>query len=250
MPTPLTVFNPAPTGVIASYVGTSGGATARSYWVQAIYPSGLSQLGQSNTLTCLASLDHNNQVYIKWSPMADAIGYNVYYTTTTTAPVSGTILVATVTAPNFTDQGQSNSGTIQSGTVVQGSGAVMQAHGLYNFAVDGGAIAAITLAQSDTIPAGAMLLGGTCNPTTALTSGGSATISIGVTAGLASPGAALKALTAVASYSIDAMLPLIPTFAVPLKMTASGTFTITPAVAVLTAGIMDIFVYYVIPIAL
>lgn len=250
MPSPLTVYNPAPTGVIARYVGSPGGATNRSYWVQAIYPGGLSQLGQSNTLVCIAALDHNNQVYIEWNPMADAIGYNVYYTTTTTAPVSGAILVATTTAPNFTDQGQSNSGTIQTGTVVQGGGAVQQAHGLYNFATDGGAIGAINIALSDLIPAGAMLLGGTVNPTTALLSGGSATISVGVSAGLASPGAALKALTAVASYSIDVMLPLIPTFAVPLKMSASGYLTITVAVATLTAGIMDIFVYYVIPIAL
>jgi hypothetical protein len=33
-------------------------------------------------------------------------------------------------------------------------------------------------------------------------------------------------------------------------MTAAGTLTITPAVATLTAGVMDIFVYYVMPIAL
>ncbi len=250
MPTPLSVYNPAPTGIIARFVGTSGGATNRSYWVQAIYPSGLSQLGQSNTLVCLASLDHNNQVYLEWNPMADAIGYNVYYTTTTTQPVSGSILVATTTAPNFTDQGQSNSGAIQTGLVIQGSGALMSAHGLYNFATDGGAIGTINIALSDLIPAGAVLVGGFVNPTTALLSGGSATISVGVSAGLATPGAALKALTAVASYSIDAMLPLIPTFAVPLKMTASGYLTITVAVATLTAGVMDIFVYYSQPVAL
>jgi len=248
MPTPLTLYNPAPTGVIARYVGSSGGSTTRYYWVQAIYPSGYSGLAQSNLLTTISGLDHNNQVYIEWNPMADAMGYNVFYTTTTTPPVSGAVFVATTTAPNFTDQGQSN--TPGTANVIQGSGALMSAHALYNFPTDGGAIGTINIALSDLIPAGAVLQGGFANPTTALTSGGSATIGIGVSAGLATPTVALKAATAVASYTVDALLPLIPTFAVPLKMTASGYITITVAVAALTAGVMDIFVYYSMPVAL
>lgn len=248
MATPLTTYNPVPSGVIARYVGSSGGSTTRYYWVQAIYPSGNSLLGQSNLLTTIAGLDHNNQVYIEWNPMGGAIGYNVYYTTTTTVPTTGAIFLAAVTAPNFTDQGQSS--TPGTANVIIGGGALMLAHAQYNFATDGGAIATITLALSDLIPAGAVLTGGYANPTTALTSGGSATIGIGVTAGLSSPTVALKAAAAVATYSVDALLPLIPTFAVPLKMTASGTITITVATATLTAGVMDIFVYYTMPVSL
>jgi hypothetical protein len=238
----LSVLLPAPTGVFARYVGNSGGSTTRYYWVQAIYPDGFSQLGQSQALAnTLANLDHNNQVYVEWSPMAGAIGYLVFYTTTSTAPTQGTILIATTTAPNFTDQGQSNSPF--TGTVV-GSGGFNTARAQYNFANDGGAVSTITVSLSDIIPAGSVLLGGFANPTVALTSGGSATISIGVTAGLSSPTTALKAATAVASYSIDALLSLIPTFASPLKTTAAGTVTITVAVAALTAGVMEITVFY------
>ena len=40
----LSVSFPAPTGVIARYVGSTGGSTTRYYWVQTIYPSGFSIL--------------------------------------------------------------------------------------------------------------------------------------------------------------------------------------------------------------
>lgn len=247
MATPLSVLLPAPTGVIARYVGSSGGATTRYYWVQAIYPDGFSGLGQSQSLTIPSALDHNNQVYVEWNPMAGAIGYNVFSTTSSTAPTNGNILCGTVTAPNFTDQGQSNSGTIGAGIVV-GLGGFNVARARFDFAVDGGgAPGLITLASSDTIPAGAIMVGGTINPTTALV-GATATIAIGTSAG--SSASALKAATAVASYSLDALLNMVPVFATPVKMTAAGTITITTATAALTAGVMELFVYYVMPVNL
>lgn len=248
MSTPLSVQNPAPSGVTATFVGDStGGATTRYYWVQAIYPSGKSLLTRSGALANMpSSLNRNNQVYVEWNPMAGAMGYNVYYTTSTTAPTSGSILVGVTTAPNFTDQGQSNSASLQTGYVVPDGLRVARAH--YDFALDGGAIGLITLSLSDVIPAGAIMLGGTINPTVALTSGGSATIAIGTSAGSAAN--SLKAATAVASYSIDALLNVVPVFATPVKMTADGQITITVATATLLTGVMDIIILYVMPIQL
>lgn len=245
MATALTVQNPAPSGVSATYVGASGGSTTRYYWVQAIYSSGKSLLQRSQALAnTLANLDSNNRVYVEWNPVVTAIGYNIYYSTTTTQPRSGSILVGTVTAPNFTDSGQSNS----PGTALVAVDGLRVSHARYDFAVDAGAQGLITLASSDVIPAGAIMLGGTINPTTALTSGGSATIAIGTSAGSAAN--SLKAATAVASYSLDALLNVVPVFATPVKMTADGTITITVATADLLTGIMDIFILYVMPVNL
>lgn len=239
MATALSVQQPAPGGVTATYVGSAGGSTTRYYWVQAIYPSGKSLLQRSNALaSTLAGLDHNNVVYVEWQPLIMAIGYNVYYSTSTTQPRSGAILIGTVTAPNFTDSGQSNS----PGTAVVAVDGLRCAHARYDFAIDGGgAPGLITLAQSDVIPAGAIMVGGTLNPTTALV-GSSTTIAVGTSAGSAAN--SLKTATAEATYSIDAVLNIVPVFATPVKMSADGTITVTTAVAALSAGVMDIFVLY------
>lgn len=242
----MTTYNPAPTGAIAKYIGSSGGSQQRNYWVQAIFPSGTSVLAQANTLTgTLAGLDNNNKVYIEWNPMADAIGYIVFYTTTTTAPTQGAILLGVTTAPNFTDNGQSNSlGTSQ---VIVGGG-LMVARAQYNFTNDGGVAGLIAPALADTIPAGAVMVGGTVNVTVAVTSGGSATVSIGTSAG--SSASAILAATAKASLTLDALINAVPVFATPVKMTAAGTITFTIGTANLTAGVIEVFVLYVVPINL
>lgn len=236
---------PTPTGVISRYVGSTGGATTRYYWIQAIYPGGFSGLGGSQSLTIPSSLDHNNQVYIQWTPMAGAIGYLVFTSTTSTAPAQGSILIGTTTAPNFTDQGQSNSGSTQTAAVVIGGG-ISCARAQYSFATDGGAIGLITPSLSDVIPANAILVAGTVNVTTAVTSAGSATVAIGTSAG--SSASALLAATAKASLTLDALINAVPVFATPVKMTAAGTITFTVATAVLTAGIIEVFIFYVVPI--
>src|SRR5437762_11626900 len=101
---------PAPTGVNALYFGGAGGSTTRYYWIQAIYATGKSALQSSNALgSTLASIDQNNVVSVTWNSMAGAIGYNVFYTTSSTAPIGGTILIGTVTYPTFGDKGASNS---------------------------------------------------------------------------------------------------------------------------------------------
>lgn len=122
-------------------------------------------------------------------------------------------------------------------------GALQMARAKYDFAVDGGAIGVITLATNAIIPANAILLGGVINPTTAPV-GATATIGFGTLAG--SSAASLKAATAIATYTLDSLLPVIPVFTAgsAFKMTAAGAITMSIAVANLTAGVIEITLFY------
>lgn len=126
-----------------------------------------------------------------------------------------------------------------------GLGVLGNAKATYDFAVDGGATTTITPLNSPTLPINAIILGGVIDIPTALTSGGSATIGIGLGSG--GQVAALKAPTAVASYSLLAALPLIPLFtaATYVKVAAASRITITVATATLLTGKMDINLAYV-----
>lgn len=243
MATPMSVFTPAPTGVVATYFGAPGGSTAYYYFIQAIYAGGgRSLLSPSNLVTTVASLSPGSEILVQWNAMAGAIGYNVYRSTSTTVPTVGTNFMATVTGNSFTDNGTL---TIAAGQVI--TDGVRLARARYDFAVDGGgAPGLITLAQSDVIPKNAIMVGGTLNPTTALV-GSSTTIAVGTSAGSAAN--SLKAATAEATYSANAVLNIVPVWATPVKMSADGTITITTAVAALTAGVMDILVVYYMPLS-
>jgi hypothetical protein len=118
------------------------------------------------------------------------------------------------------------------------------AHAIYNFANDGGAAGAITPKLTATIPANAILIGATINPTTAVTSGGSATVSVGTTAG--SSATSILGATAKTSLTIDALVNGAVTLASPVKMSAAGSINITVGTAALTAGLIEIFVYYIV----
>ncbi len=123
-------------------------------------------------------------------------------------------------------------------------GHLRMARAKYDFAVDGGgAPGLITPATNAIIPDNAIIIGGIANPTTALV-GSSTTIAIGTSAGSAAN--SLKTATAEATYSVDAVLPLVPVFTAgsAVKMSAAGSITITTAVAALTAGVMEITVFY------
>lgn len=124
-----------------------------------------------------------------------------------------------------------------------GLGGLRVAHAIYDFAADGGAVATIAPRNSDTIPDNAIMVGGTINVTTAVLSGGSATVAIGTSAG--SSATSIKAATAKASLSADAVLNAVPVFATPVKMTAAGTITFTVAVSALTAGVIEVWIFYV-----
>ncbi len=154
-----------------------------------------------------------------------------------------------ISAPSF----QGSAADLTAGTLPESALALSSAFGLgvlrtarakYDFSVDGGAVGLITPAINATIPANAVILGGILNPTTALTSGGSATIAAGTSAG--SSASSLKAATAVASYSANALLPTVPVFtaASAVKLSAAGQLTLTVATAALTAGVLEITVVY------
>ncbi len=233
---------PAPSGVNAAYFGSPGGSTTRYYWIQAIYPTGKSNLQSSNALeSTLASLDQNNRVLVSWNSMAGAIGYNVFYTTSSTSPIAGAILIGVTTYPTFSDSGQSNSANLQTG--YNSPDGLRMYRARYDFAVDGGgAPGLITLAVSDTIPDNFIICGGFVNSITAASTGSSPTIAIGTSAGSAAN--SLKVATASSSFSTDAIVALtqVWTAATAIKMTAAGTITITTATAALTAGVFDIVV--------
>lgn len=133
-----------------------------------------------------------------------------------------------------------------SGAVVGngGLGAVGNAKMTYDFAVDGGAVSVITPTNSPTIPLNAIILGGTIDITTTLTSGGAATIALGLGSG--AQVAALKGATAVASWTAG-QLALVPVFtaATYVKAAAATRLTVSIAAFALTAGKFDVNLAYV-----
>jgi hypothetical protein len=118
------------------------------------------------------------------------------------------------------------------------------AHAIFSFAVDGGVTGLITPVSTAVIPANAIIIGGTVNVVAAVTSLGSATLSVGTSAG--SSASALLAATAKASLTLAAILNAVPTLAVPVKMSAAGSITVTVGSADLTAGKVEIFLFFVV----
>lgn len=123
-----------------------------------------------------------------------------------------------------------------------GLGTLRMARALYSFADDGGAVSTITPKKTVSLPNNAVIVGGTINSTTACTSAGSATVAVGTSAG--SSTTSLLAATAVASLSADARINAVPVFATPVKLTAEGEVTVTIATAALTAGVVEITLFY------
>ncbi len=123
-----------------------------------------------------------------------------------------------------------------------GLGVLRVARAKYDFAVDGGVVGAITPVSNAVLLDNAVIVGGTVNSTTAITSLGAATVSIGTVAG--SGAASLLAATPKASLSLDALLNAVPVFATPLKLTAESKINITVGTADLTAGVIEITLLY------
>lgn len=126
-----------------------------------------------------------------------------------------------------------------------GLSAVRVAHATYNFAVDGGATGLITPAANFSLPINAIVIGAIIDCTTAGV-GATNTTSFGLS-GTGGGAAVLKAATAVASLTgFLQAIPLQSSAATFIKLTtAGGQFTITPAVAALTAGVFECYVFYV-----
>jgi hypothetical protein len=115
-------------------------------------------------------------------------------------------------------------------------------HATYSFAVDGGAMSALTPASTCAMPANAVIIGATVNSTTAVTSAGSATLSVGTTAG--SSGTSILTATAKATLSLNALVNGTVTLAAPVKLSAAGSINVTVGTATITAGVVEIYVFY------
>jgi hypothetical protein len=125
--------------------------------------------------------------------------------------------------------------------ILSGFGPLQAAKATYDFSVDGGAVATIQLANSPTIPAGAIVLGGIIEPITTVTSGGAATIAVGVGSGAQT--AAIKAATGFASF--NALLSVLPIWTSGFfEVTADGKISITIAAATVTAGKFSVQIVY------
>lgn len=128
-------------------------------------------------------------------------------------------------------------------TALFGNGLLQVGHTQYSFAVDGGgAPGLITPVNNASLPANSIVYGCLIDWTTPGVGIGNTT-SIGLT-GTGGGAAVLKAATAVAS--LTGFLASLSTFAAPIKITTAGTVTLTTAVAALTAGICEIYIFYVV----
>jgi hypothetical protein len=120
--------------------------------------------------------------------------------------------------------------------------------GSYKFSRDGGAVGDINLKDQDgvstlVIPSGAVILNAFVHVTTALTSGGSATIDLNSQAAND-----LLAAEAVASFSSGAKIQGVPDFgtlADAVVTTADKTLSLSINTAALTAGELSVYVFYV-----
>lgn len=123
-------------------------------------------------------------------------------------------------------------------------GSLRVAKVLFDFAVDGGATGAIQPVGSVNLPANAMIVGATVDVIAAVTSLGSATVAIGTDAG--SSATSILAATAKASLTLAALINGVPVFATPVKMSAPGNVIFTVGTAALTAGKIEVAIYYVV----
>ena len=113
---------------------------------------------------------------------------------------------------------------------------LMTAHARYDFAVDGGAVSTIVPSNSAIIPDNAVIVRCYSVVTTAMTSGGSATLAI--TCG----GVTCKAATAFDNGAFDD--EDVTEHTVTDKTTSSTGIQFVIATAALTAGVVEVYVEY------
>jgi hypothetical protein len=117
------------------------------------------------------------------------------------------------------------------------------ARGRYDFAVDGGAVGDIDLTREAQIPANSIILGGFVEVDTAIVGSG-ASVAIKVEgAGDIVAAAAVSG----APWSTTGRKSIVPVFtgATTVKTTAARKIQATVSAAVLTAGAMDVVLFYV-----
>lgn len=122
-------------------------------------------------------------------------------------------------------------------------------HAQYSFAVDGGAVSTITPLKNCTIPINAVIWQG-YTVIGATTVGSTGNVSVGLSAGGGSTTSVLAA-TARASLTTGLMFqaPFVQTTASAsntsyLKLSAAATVTVTIATNALTAGTLDVYLFY------
>ncbi|WP_433225592.1 hypothetical protein [Actinomadura formosensis] len=116
--------------------------------------------------------------------------------------------------------------------------------GRYDFAVDGGAVGDIDLTPEAQIPANAVVLGGFAEVDVPPTSGGAGTLAVKVEgAGDIIAAAAVSG----APWSTTGRKSVVPVFtgATSVKTTAARKIVATVATAALTAGVVDVVLFYV-----
>lgn len=155
---------------------------------------------------------------------------------TLSTPTLGVATATTVNKLTITAPETSATLTIANSRSLTISGNRGVAYAKYDFSVDGGTVGTKTPATNSTIPDNSILVRAIINSTTAVTSGGAATVAIGVSAG--GGNGTIKGATGKASYSADALLGgvLDWTGADAHKMTASGSITFTIGTANLTGS--------------
>ena len=125
-----------------------------------------------------------------------------------------------------------------------GVGGSYWAFGLYEFALDGGAVGDIALRGAPVIPSGAVIINALIYVDTVPTSGGAATIAI-KTEGAADINAA-DAISGAPWSSTGAKRGDFDADTAPILTTAARTITATVATAALTAGKFSVFVEYIV----
>lgn len=136
---------------------------------------------------------------------------------------------------------------ISGGVVIEGAArGTRRTKFTYDFAVHGGAVGTIAVAASDPIPSGAIVVDAFLNVLTVPTSGGAATIALGVQAA-----GDLLAAAAIAGapWSTTGLKSLTPAFtgATAIALTAARSLIVTVATAALTAGKFDVQVLWIEP---
>lgn len=135
---------------------------------------------------------------------------------------------------------------VLTGNVADGLSTQSICHATYTFAVDGGATPVVP-AGNCLIPINAVITNVGVQATTSVTAAGSATVALGCTGGTGCGSSALMAATAKVSLSAGTFgqsIPVPQTASSWVKTTAATGITLTIASGPLTAGVIEIYVFY------
>lgn len=123
-----------------------------------------------------------------------------------------------------------------------GQGRRRTAYAEYSFATDGGAVGDIVL-RGDSVPSGAVVVDALLRVTTALTSGGAATVAIKLES--AADVNAADAISGAPWSTTGAKRADFTSTSAPILTTAARSITATVATAALTAGAFKVLLTYV-----